>query len=169
MPAKRTRETGIVPIDHDKLTVEKVVNALESGTKITIVGMESDDMSNAITRRKASAKTAEELLQPLELVKAKDNDAVLGKPIQLRGVGVRNSDDAFMQEEGGLGIYVVLDTSIGPIGTGSADIVVTALRLVELKALPQWVKITQTVSKSSGRKVLNLVGCTVEEVPETPF
>lgn len=163
-----TRETGVVAVDHDKLTVARLVEIMEQGGMVQIVGEDSEEMAAAITRRKAGATTAEELLQPLDLLKVKDNEKILGKPFKLLGVGVRNSDDAFM-EEGSLGIYVVLNTTIGPIGTGSKDIVITALRLVELKALPQWVRITQTQSKSTQRPVFNMTGVPADQIPEEAF
>jgi len=146
---------NIVPIDSDKLTVAQVVEALKSGATIELHTTD-EDLHLSILEKKLSAATADEVLAPSELIKAKDNKAVIGVPFNLRAVEFRQSDDAYTKE-GQLGIFAILHTSIGTIGCGSEDVVVTSLRLLELDALPRWVQITQDTTKG-GNTVLNMTG-----------
>ena len=146
------KNSGIVSVKDTDLTVAQVIEVLKSGGSIELEVSADDDLHGAIMERKMAATSAAELLAPAELIKARD---ILGQSFELRSVEVRPSDEAY-QTDGNLGIYVILHTSIGTIGTGSEDVVVTSLRLVELGELPQLVQITGNTTKG-GFNVLNMV------------
>jgi hypothetical protein len=157
MPKDQAPSSGaVVPVKEDELSVAGILAIVKAGGKVRLMATENEDLHTEILERKLAGTTAAEVLAPAELLKVKDNKEILSRPFRLDDVEVRPGDPIY-ETEGGLGIYVVLHTSIGTIGCGGEDIVLTALRLLELEALPQWVIINQETT-SAGYKVLNMVG-----------
>ena len=106
---------------------------------------------------KLSAESADDLFSDTSGNVLKTSE-IVNRPFRLDSVEFRNSDlDAYPE---GLGIFAVmhvtLDGQAETIIAGGADVVLKSMRAVELDALPRYLVITETATKS-GRKVQNLV------------
>ena len=139
------------------ITTADVLRITRDGGKIRL--HETDDAGQAfdIMAGKLSAESADDLFSDTSGNVLKTSE-IVNRPFRLDSVEFRNSDlDAYPE---GLGIFAVmhvtLDGQAETIIAGGADVVLKSMRAVELDALPRYLVITETATKS-GRKVQNLV------------
>ena len=139
------------------ITTTDVLRITREGGKIRLA--ESDDGQQAfdIMAAKLAADTPEALFADTsgDVLKTAE---IVNRAFRLDSVEFRNSDlDAYPDSLGIFAVlHVTLDGQAETIIAGGNDVVLKAMRAAELDALPRWLVITETATKS-GRKVQNLV------------
>ncbi len=154
---KDTADLAMAPGD---LTTASVLSIIKGGGKIRL--KESDGQQQSFDMLAAKLESAD----PADLLSDKSGEVtkpadIIDRAFQLVSVDFRNSDlDAYPDS---IGIFAVLHARFGSgtetIVAGGNDVVLKAMRLVELGALPRYVRITESTS-NAGRSVHNLVDAT---------
>jgi hypothetical protein len=157
MPTARNKG-GLVPLADGSLDLDAVLTMLKNGERLHIVEDPSDDAAVAVDmlQRTLGATSADELFseEAGESISGKD---YVERPFRIDRVKFRNSD-----RDDGLGIYAIfegVDFSGAPIvvTSGSSNVLVEAIKGVQLGAWPRWVRITEDTTKS-GNTVNHLRG-----------
>jgi hypothetical protein len=154
------RTTELTVREDGTLDVAEVMGMIRRGEKLHLAENDNEQTAIEILERTMGATTADELFSDGGTSKAAE---YINIPFQLRSVSFRNSDF-----DEGCGIYAVLSgvTAHGEMVTvaaGSTNVVVRAIKALELNALPRWVKLTEDTTKG-GFKVYNLSSATAPTV-----
>lgn len=130
-----------------------------AGGKIRLPEKDTSAIASQIEAKLVTAESADELFGE-GVRKARE---LINRPFELRDVTYQNADEAY-DDEGGVGIYAVLHTSIGTVTCGGRKVVLKTLRAAEKGWLPLWLKFTETIT-DNGYKVLDIVKAEQEELP----
>lgn len=167
MPSK-SKAVAVRTVDltaQGTIPADAIRSAVRDGTKLR-VNLDNADIALAMLERKLSATSVEQLTSSGEL---DDLAAIDGKAVKVVGVGFRNSDDAYAEGEGSLGVYVVLQVAtlegeLLAVGTGALDVVVTACKLVELDKLGSWWIIGKSdKATAAGYRPINMTPASVTD------
>jgi len=139
------------------LTTLKVADIIRQGGKIRLPEVDGEQQAFDMLTHRLEADTAEALFSDDAGNVLKANE-IIGQPFRLNSVEFRNSDlDAYPEGIGIFGVlHIDLDGKAETLIVGANDVILKAMRAVELGVLPRWLAITESTTKA-GRTVMNLV------------